>query len=161
MVTDSQRQRMGRIMDILVNNEPEVHYKEIRPMPTCSIKSLTSLEKQLTSKSGITMDCSESVTLICKLAGLEDPNGSDYNCRGFTGTLLENLPHYSEPRIAKIGALVVFGPGTGEHVCMVRHRGKNPILFSHGQERGPFYISLSEEQKFHKKPITFLSIANL
>jgi len=159
MTTQNQRNRMAEIMDLLVLDEPEVHYKEIRPMPTCHIRSVPDLRKQLAN--GITMDCSESVTLICRLAGLQDPNGYGYNCRGYTGTLLKNLKHYSNPALAKIGALVVFGPGTGEHVCMVRHPGKNPTLFSHGQERGPFYISLSEERKFHKAPVTFLNIATL
>jgi hypothetical protein len=161
LTTEVEREKMAMLMDTLVENEPEVHYKEIRPMPTCSIHSVTELRKQLASKNGITMDCSESVTLICKLAGLKDPNGNDFNCRGFTGTLLKNLPHYTDPRIARIGALVVFGPGDGEHVCMVRHRGKNPTLFSHGQERGPFYISLSEERKFHASPVRFLNISKL
>jgi hypothetical protein len=161
MVTDSQRQKMGMIMDLLINHEPAIHYKEIRPMQTTNIMSIVQLKVKLEQDGGITMDCSESVTLISKLAGLQDPNGNHYDGYGFTGTLLENLPHYEDPRIAKIGAMVVFGPGTGEHVCMVRHRGMNPILFSHGQERDPIYISLSEERKFHKPPVTFLSIADL
>ncbi len=107
------------------------------------------------------MDCSESVTLLCRLADLDDPNGLNYNGQGLTGTLLGHLRHYSNPRAANIGALVVFGPGTGHHVCMVRRPGVNPLLFSHGQERGPFFISLSEEAKYQPKPVTFLSIAGL
>jgi hypothetical protein len=161
MTTTNQREHMARLMDLLVLDKPEVHYREIRPMPTCHIKTEAQLRSALQQPNGITMDCSESVTLICKLAGLHDPNGRGYNCTGDTGTMLDHLNHYADPRVALVGALVVFGPGRGEHVCMVRTPGRNPTLFSHGQERGPFFISLSEERKFHNPPVTFLSIAKL
>ena len=160
MATPAQRAHAGAIMDFLVAHEPLVHYKQIRPMPT-----RTLLEQQLAdlfaAKKTITMDCSESVTLICRLAGLDDPNGNGYNGRGFTGTLLDNLKHYTSPLAADVGALVVFGPGTGDHVCMVRKRGRDPLLFSHGMERGPFYVHLSDERRVQKPPVTFLSIKKL
>jgi len=75
--------------------------------------------------------------------------------------LLHHLPHYSDPSKAKVGALVVFGPGSGDHVCMVRHPGPDPVLFSHGSERGPIWIKLTDEQRYQRKSTTFLSIATL
>ena len=97
-------------MDLLVRNEPRVHYAQIRPMQTRPIHSLHLLQQALYSPHGVTMDCSESVTLLCHVCGLQDPNGFDYDGHGFTGTLLHHLPHYSDPGNARIGALVVFGP---------------------------------------------------
>jgi hypothetical protein len=161
MTTNDERIKMAKIMNLLVLDQWKVHYKEVRPMATRSIRSLAQLKYALTSNRGITMDCSEAITLICKLAGINDPNGLHYDGQGYTGTLLKHLPHYHDPSLAKIGALVVFGPNHGDHVCMVRQPGKNPTLFSHGQERDPIYISLSAERKFHRPPVTFLSIAKL
>ncbi len=147
-------------MDMLVQNEPLIHYGQRRPMVTKKF-----LEQQLVdwfkAKKQITMDCSESCTLLCRLAGLADPNGLNYNGNGFTGTMLANLKHYSNPAAADVGALVVFGPGEGDHVCMVRKKGRDPLLFSHGTERGPFFVHFSDERKAHRPPVTFLSVAKL
>src|SRR5437667_43878 len=108
------------------------------------------------------MDCSESVTLTAHLAGLRDPNGRDYDGTGYTGTLLDYLDNYTEATHARIGALVVFGGGTGEHVCMVRRPGVDPDLFSHGTEADPTYYPLSTMlATFAGQPHTFLSIAKL
>jgi hypothetical protein len=130
-------------------------------MQTRRLHSLHLLQQALHSPHGVTMDCSESVTLLCQVVGLDDPNGFDYDGHGFTGTLLHHLPHYADPRKAKVGALVVFGPGSGDHVCMVRRPGANPTLFSHGSERGPIYITLTDEKRFQHPPTTFLSIKSL
>ena len=147
-------------MDFLVAHEPLIHYKQIRPMPTLDFTE-QELADHFKAKKTISMDCSESVTMLCRLAGLADPNGNGYNGQGFTGTMLNHLKHYSSPLSADVGALVVFGPGTGDHVCMVRKRGRDPLLFSHGTERGPFYIHLSDEKRAQHPPTTFLSIAKL
>ena len=58
---------------------------------------------------------------------------------------------------------VVFGVGklSTEHVCMVRRPGADPLLWSHGQERGPILLPLSVEKRYHVPPYTFLSIAGL
>jgi len=162
VANDAERKEMGRLMDILVRNERRIHYAQIRPMRTMSIKP-GRLRLALYRPGGITMDCSESVTLICHLAGLRDPNGLHYSGRGFTGTLLEHLEHYEDPSRARTGALVVFGGGTGEHVCMVRHpHASNPMLFSHGTESGPRFIDLaSEKHGFPGEKVTFLAISKL
>ena len=152
---------MGELMDLLVAKKAKVHYAQVRPMVTLTIHTEKALRRALRSRAGITMDCSESVTLICHLAGLRDPNGLNYDGEGYTGTLLKYLPHYSDPARARTGALWVVGGGTGEHVCMVRHPDKdNPILFSHGTEADPSYYPLSTMiAAFPGQPWTFLSIA--
>ncbi len=160
MATPAQRQHLGSLMDFLVLNEPLIHYKQQRPMLTASV-----LEQELADKfkagRSISPDCSEAVTLLCRLAGLADPNGMGYNGYGFTGSMLKNLKHYTNPLSADVGAIVIFGPGDGDHACMVRKHGKDPLLFSHGTERGPYFIHLSDEKKVQKAPTTFLSVSKL
>lgn len=119
------------------------------------------LRARLEEGRGVTMDCSEAVTCLCRWANLRDPNGNAYNGHGFTGTLLAHLPHYRDPKLAHVGALVVFGPGTGDHVAMVYSRGADPMLWSHGAEGGPRKVRLSHEAAVHRRPVTFLSIADL
>jgi hypothetical protein len=138
----------------------QIHYAETRPMQTVK---LTEVQLRARFKAGgsITMDCSEGVTCLCKWAGLLDPNGLGYSGRGYTGTMLGNLPHYTDPRKAKVGALCVYGPGTGDHVAMVLSPGSNPLMWSHGSESGPILVHWSTERDWHRKPATFLSIAGL
>ncbi len=162
MTTTAQRTEMRRLMNLLVRYRSRVHYAQIRPMPTRRIHR-GHLRTALLKPGGITMDCSESVTLICRLAGLRDPNGLNYDGTGYTGTLLDYLKHYSSPAKAEPGALVVFGGGTGEHVCMVyEHHETNPKLFSHGTENDPkFYDLHTMIAAFPGQPHTFLAIDKL
>ena len=147
-------------MRYLREHEPQVHYLQRRPMASVRITE-PALRARLDTGGDIAMDCSEAVTALCKWAGLRDPNGLGYNGAGFTGTLLASLPHYTNPAVARIGALVVYGPGTGEHVSMVLQPGPDPLLWSHGLEGGPVTVRLSRQRQWHAPPVTFLSIAYL
>jgi hypothetical protein len=149
------RREMKQIMDLLLAHEPKVHYAQVRPMRTQSIKSVAGLKKKLASQGGVSMDCSESSTLIARLAGAPDPNGLGYNGSGYTGTLLEHCRRVKKADLL-VGDLVVFGGGTGHHVCVVYGAGDDPWLFSHGQERGPIKIRLSEEAKYQPRPVSYL-----
>lgn len=146
----------------LISHEPLVHYSQVRPYPVVTFATVLALLK---SGTGIRLDCSDSVTLLCKWGGLRDPNlpHHDYDGFGYTGTLLDGIcPHYSNPARALPGALVVFGPGTGEHAAMVlESHPTNPLLFSHGFEGGPLAIRLHDEAQYHNPPTTFLSVAAL
>jgi hypothetical protein len=160
----TQREHLAKLMDLLVAHRAKIHYRQLRPMATAKIHHELML-RTILNTSGLSMDCSESVTLLCRLAGLRDPNGRGYDGYGYTGTLLQHLGEHAYPpskaKVAGIGALVVFGGGTGEHVCMVRNPGEDPVLFSHGQESGPFWIKLSEEERYHSGPTRFLPITSL
>lgn len=147
-------------MAYLLDHEADIHYAQVRPMRTVHLSESQAVHS-LQHGPGLTMDCSESVTCLCKWAGLHDPNGLGYSGRGYTGTLLDHLPHYSKPAGAEVGALVVFGPGTGDHVAMVMEPGTDPVLWSHGEEHGPRRVPLSIERAVHRPPVTFLSIASL
>ncbi len=123
-----------------VAHEPSFHYAQTRPIPYQQFKDKTL---------PLTTDCSGFVTCCYYAAGYPDPNGLGYNGQGFTGTLLEHGTKI-ELRSCKVGDLVLFGSGTGDHVCMViAANAPNPLLVSHGQEAGPINIHFLEEKAFH------------
>lgn len=160
MATALQRQHMAGLMRWLIVYEPQVHYGQVRPMRTVHLRE-QQLAAIFAAGQGVTLDCSETATLVCRLAGLADPNGRGYDGTGYTGTMLDYLPHYSEPEAAGVGALVVYGPGTGDHVSQVIEPGADPLLFSHGVERGPVAVRFSVQRKAHRQPVTFLNIGKL
>lgn len=163
MATEAQRDHLHELMHFLLQYEPQVHYAEVRPMRSVHF-SEQQVETLLKNGHGITMDCSEGVTCLCKWAGLSDPNRRGYNGQGNTSTLRQSLPNYTNPKKARTGAIVVFGPGYGEHAAMVLDPDPvhgDPLLWSHGGEHGPIAIRLSVERQYHHAPVTFLSIANL
>jgi hypothetical protein len=160
MATDAQRLHLLALMKLTLAHEPQIHYSQVRPIGP---ERLTEAQLVTLFAHGhsIAFDCSGGVTCLCKWAGLRDPNGLHYDGYGYTGTLLHHLPHYSDPAKARLGALVVFGPGTGDHVAMVMARGADPMLWSHGSEGGPRRVRFSVERAVHRRPATFLSIAAL
>lgn len=146
-------------MDLLVLDAHEVRYpsRDVRTHHTSEIRTEAQLRRALSSGT-FEYDCSQTAEILCVVAGLHWPLPM---VNGWTGTMLANLFHYANPAEANVGALVVFGAYPGEHVCQVRHPGKNPTLYSHGANRSSIFISLSEERRHHKGPVTFLSIAAL
>lgn len=160
MARADQRAHLEAAARFLIAHEGLIHYAQRRPMTTRYLREQETEDRFLKNRT-ISMDCSEAVTLLCRWAGLEDPNGRNYDGAGYTGTLLAHLPHYSDADAAETGALVVYGPGTGDHVCMVLDPGKDPLLFSHGQERGPVAVHHSVEKAWHRPPAIFLSIESL
>lgn len=133
-----------------VDNEPQIHYRQSRP--------IDGLDQP--RKLPLYTDCSGFVTDCYKWAGAPDPNGLNYSGQGFTGTLLDHLEHIGPAEIEP-GDLVVFGSHPGEHVVIVAAAGMNPMVVSHGQERGPIKVRLSVEAAAHQSPMTFLRGAGL
>ena len=115
-----------------IANEPRIHYGAVRPFPLARTLPLTT-------------DCSGFVTLCYFLGGAPDPNGLGYSGEGWTGTLLRHLHETANPEPAD---LVVFGAYPGHHVALVLEPGEDPLLCSHGAERGPVAIRFSEEQRW-------------
>lgn len=120
-------------------HEPQIHYREIRPMP-------------LTDKLPLTTDCSGFVTLTYFLAGAPDPNGLGYNGSGYTGTLLSHGRHITLAEV-KPGDVIVYGPGTGWHTALIVEGGHDPLTVSHGREAGPMYMRVSQDGR---RPQTYL-----
>lgn len=107
-------------------------------------------------------DCSEYGSYLLRLAGCWRWNGP-----GYTGSHLQLLPVYEDARAAMVGALVIFGPGTGHHEAMVKKpdpAGGNPLLSSHGRagldEVRLKDLAASQAQSGYPG-VRFLSIAHL
>lgn len=123
-----------------IANEPRIHYGEARPFP-------------LARRLPLSTDCSGFVTLCYWLAGAPDPNGLGYSGAGWTGTLLRHLPETDAPRR---GDVVVWGAYPGHHCALVLQPGEDPLLCSHGQERGPLAIRFSDECRLQPAEVTWL-----
>jgi hypothetical protein len=126
-----------------IAHEFRIHYAQVRPMP-------------LVRRLPLTTDCSGFVTLCYYLAGAPDPNGLGYSGEGWTGTLLGHLTPIS-PAAARRGDLVVWGSYPGRHVALVLEPGDDPLLCSHGQERGPLAVHFSDEDRWQGCSSTWLN----
>src|SRR5258707_10141593 len=138
-MTHADRERLHAIMAKLIEHKAQLDYPlhDVRGPKDAETFRLTWTEAQHRLASGLKLmfDCSGCVTCIYKWAGLSDPNGLAYKHEGYTGTMLAHLPHYSDAKRCRIGALPVFGPATGKHVACVYEPDPlhgNPLLFSHG-----------------------------
>ncbi len=82
-------------------------------------------------------DCSSFVTGLAKWAGASDPNGLAYK-GGFTGTLLTHCNHITREQ-ARMGDLIVYGPGTGKHAVFIMEKLDHSDfwLASHGHPSDP------------------------
>ena len=131
--TGSVREKIVANAEWGIKNEPRIHYAEVRPIPCLNEPNHLPL----------TTDCSGFATLCYKWAGAPDPNGLSYDGQGYTGTLLSHMHHIQQHEVEP-GDLVVFGGGTGHHVCVVLDKGGS-WLASHGSESGPIKISFGDE----------------
>lgn len=129
-----------------IENEPQIHYEQARPIDG---------HKQ-PSKLPLRTDCSGFVTLCYEWAGASDPNGLAFSGLGFTGTLLTGCRQIPKSAV-QAGDLVVWGASPGHHVALVLEPGDDPLLVSHGQEKGPVAIRFSVETKYQPAPVTWLS----
>jgi hypothetical protein len=139
------RTRIVALGRAAIAHEPAVHY-------TQSSRRGTWLRAARAGAKGLTYpayeDCSSAITGIYRLANAPDPSGAGYDGPGTTGTFLAHGTPIGRVR-AKPGDIVVFGPGTGEHAAIVLQAGADPLLFSHGQERGPLAVRFTPEWKAH------------
>jgi cell wall-associated NlpC family hydrolase len=126
-----------------IANEPSIHYGQVRPFPLARGLPLTT-------------DCSGFATLCYFLAGAADPNGLGYSGAGWTGTLLRHMDEI-DPAEARRGDLVVWGAYPGRHVAIALERSADPLLCSHGSERGPVAIRYSDECRYQPAEVTWLS----
>lgn len=136
----TRRNARAKIVDYCrwaIEHEPAIHYAMVRPIP--------SRPRQLPMRT----DCSGFVTLAYRDAGAADPNGSNYDGVGYTGTLAAHGRPITRAQ-ARPGDLVFFGPFPHEHVCVVLEPGDDPLLASHGQERGPVAIRFAPELAYHR-----------
>lgn len=138
MATQAQRQHVHALIGYLHAHASQLDYPPGDHRDSHDTASWHLTEQQadhvLAGGGRMRFDCSEMDAWILKCAGLwhwSDP--------GYTGSHLTRLPvHYRDPRIAKVGALVVFGTDTlptGHHEAIVYTPDPlhgNPLLGSHG-----------------------------
>jgi NlpC/P60 family len=129
-----------------IQNEGRIHYQQLRPVDGIDHPRKLPLHT----------DCSGFATLCYKWAGATvDPNGGKFT-GAYTGTMLTHCRHI--PRsAARPGDLVVWGAYPGNHVALVLEAGADPLLCSHGQEKGPLAIRFSAESAYQPSPATWLS----
>lgn len=168
-MTHEDRQRLHTLMHLLIAHHSQLDYPrdDVRGAADAVTFALNHDQAvhRLTTGGRLMFDCSEAATCLFKWTKpLHDPNGLAYSHAGYTGTMLAHLPHYSDGKRARTGALVVFGPGTGDHVAVVLEpdaQHGNPMLFSHGAEQAAGPIKLSDLAAALRPPVTFLSVAGL
>jgi hypothetical protein len=166
VATLAQRQHVAATIEWLHSVAGQLDYPpgDIRTSMDALDFGLTEQQARhiITGGGRLEFDCSAMDAWILKCAGLWR-----YPQPGFTGSHLDTLPHYTNAKIARVGALVVFGGGTGHHEAIVYEpdaKHGNPLLGSHGQP-GYKLINLHDEaaaQAASGHPgVTFLSIAHL
>jgi len=162
----AQRKALGDTMKLLVDSEPLVNYPlhDVRGPLDAATWALTGTQMRARLKQGkhLMMDCSQGIACVYKWSGLKNPSGKFApGWPGTTGTMLHNLPHFTDPAKARVGDLVIYGAGTGEHGSMVYQEGKDPLLWSHGFDGGPQLIRLSVQRTFHHLPVTLLNTGGI
>lgn len=135
----SMRQRIVDFCEWGVENQPGIHYAQVRPIP---------IRPVAVKRTPIVTDCSGFATMAYRYAGAPDPNGNKYNGQGYTGTLLKNGNAVKTPMP---GDLLIYGPpgGTGDHVVIYMYTWHGAwIVCSHGQEIGPLRMFQHKEEMF-------------
>jgi cell wall-associated NlpC family hydrolase len=132
------------------DNEPSIHYAQSRPIDGIGDPR----------KLPLTTDCSGFATDLYQWSGAPDPNGSEFNGQGFTGTMLQHCKPITKTA-ARPGDLVVFGSYPGTHVVVLVEPGteSDPLCVSHGQEVGPIKVPVSVEIGAHAgQAVTYCSV---
>ena len=164
-----ERHRLHGLMNLLVMHRHQLDYPldDVRGAKDAATFALDHDQAVAHLKAGgrLMFDCSGAITCVYKWTPpLHDPNGLGYQHEGYTGTMLAHLPHYSDGKRARVGAIVIFGPATGVHGAMVLEPDPthgDPVLFSHGAEQATGPIRLSVLRKGLPSPVTFLNVAGL
>lgn len=117
-------------------NTAAIHYAQVRPMDHLNLVEALPW----------TTDCSEFVTTVYKWAGAPDPNGRGFDGLGYTGTMLDHGVTIPLFQVRK-GDVVIWGSFPGHHTAVFVEDGSSgdPLIVSHGSERGPLELRLSQE----------------
>lgn len=147
--TAIQRRKARTIMALLNQYSWSCEYAQVRPFTT---RHLTLLALQTLLKLGktITMDCSEAIYLILRLAGFKLPTTVTIDGEGNTTTLLE-LPHFTDWAKVHVCTVIIFpqGPGPAHGVMVYEPDGDDPWVYSHGFHSRSSIVRLSVERAYH------------
>ena len=173
MATTIARRRALGVWEYLYEHRAQVHYPpgDVRLISIHDIATMAQLEA-LVASGKCSIDCSQTVQLVCHVAGWKSPSGS-YDYDGATASMLAGpCRQFTNPRDAFLMSIVVFlsvpaygdAPG-GHHTAFViepDHLHGNPLLGSHGQESDPRKIRLHDEWVGQRqRPYVFLSVTGL
>jgi hypothetical protein len=168
MATTAQRAHIGALLDMFSAHAAQLGYPpgDRRTAEDAMDWTLTEAQMLTLLKNGhsIQFDCSETDSWIFRCVGLWPYKTS----AGFTGTWLQwLLNRYTNPKIAALGAPVIFGidqEPEGHHMALVRHpdpKHGNPVLGSHGEpgwDEITFEDELGRQQRLGFTGWTFLNI---
>lgn len=166
MATPAQRQHVLHVLDYFHAHAGHLLYppEDIRqPLDNeCWAWSEQTLDHVMNGGGYWQGDCSEHATFVWKCAGLWR-----WRSPGYTGSILELLPTYTNAKAAGVGAGVVFGGGTGHHIAVVHTpdpRHGNPLLDSHGRpgyDRVRLSDLAAEQASMGHPGVRFCSIQHL
>jgi hypothetical protein len=119
-------------------------YFQHRPMwagiPPVGVAPLPSLTAEI--------DCSEFVTLICRLAGAPDPNGAGFAGWGNTQSLSAHNPQVGVANVIPFKTIVVYDvdrPLQYQHTAFVVAAGADPQTVSMGQPGDPSLVYVAQD----------------
>jgi hypothetical protein len=135
-MVSSARTRFVALLHWGIKHEPAIHYQQVRPVPVRS--TIWTLP--------LFIDCTGIGILFAKWAKAPDPSGKKFSGAGRTSDFLANCKRIRKSEL-KPGDIVQFDDS---HACYVLQARTDPLLFSHGMERGPLAISLSAEIGYHE-----------
>jgi hypothetical protein len=166
MATTAQRNHLHALMDFLYAHRSQLDYPydDVRTTRDAAswLLAESAAERLLHAGGRMQMDCSQCCAWLLKAVGCWH-----WSEPGYTGSHLKLMPTYHDARGAEVGALVVFGGGTGHHEAMVYRpdpHGGNPLLASHGRP-GYDLVTLRDEEASQTREgypgVRLLSIAHL
>ena len=167
MATTAQRRHMVAVMAMMYSHRAELGYppgdqRTGRDSFSWGL-SEQAMEHYLAGGGTVQFDCSEYVPWVLRCAGCWP-----WSQPGATGTHLQiwaarRWTIYENPKDAGIGAVVIFGEGSGHHEAIVKvpdPKTGNPLLSSHGRP-GLDELRLRDEQARQPPGLRFLSIVKL
>lgn len=148
----NQRAQLAALMDASVHNAANWHYGFYRP--ETSNYTADQLAHGRTS-----LDCSMGFITLCRVVGLPDPSGNNFDAYGNSSDIWSHLPHVATAAELDIGDAVIFGVNGSHHISAVRIPGPDPLLWSNGSEAAPAFYRLSQERVWQPTPVTFAMIS--
>jgi hypothetical protein len=140
-VEAQRRNGLLKVLRWMISQEPLIHYAD-------GEGRLEALASPYTRP--LRTDCSGSIKIACAWAEVPDPNGLGLSVpQGYTGTMLTHCRRIRRSA-ARPGDFLVIGDYPGVHACALLEPGSDPLLFSHGSEKGPLAVRLSDELAYHK-----------
>lgn len=112
------------------NGTEKWNYAEVRPIPYH-----TPLQFPVTT------DCSGFVSLCFYENGCFDPNGSNFDGQGYTGSLMDHGLKLTRDKVVA-GDVVVYGAYPGQHTALVVqvYPSGDILTASHGQQGDPSLV---------------------